>query len=161
MGVSYPDIIERMRWAGNLKNDSAVARTLSVTPQALSNYKKRGEMPTDLVLRFADIYGLSVDWLITGKGDMYRLGYHPEGTEREGYLIAAERAASYGKEGYQRGFDFGTLSPDEIIYVGKLLKILRSANRNTSTAMKYTVDAFLKNPEEPEPYREPEKETLS
>ncbi|GMR04914.1 MAG: hypothetical protein BMS9Abin23_0834 [Thermodesulfobacteriota bacterium] len=156
MGVSYPDIIERMRWAGKLKNDSAVARVLGVTPQALSNYKKRGEMPTDLVLRFADIYGLSVDWLITGKGDMYRLGYRPDEAEG-GYLIAAEKAASYGKEGFQRGFDVGTLSPDEIIYVGKLLKILRSSNKNTATAMKYTVDAFLKNPEEAEPYHEPEK----
>ena len=74
MGVSYSDIIERMRWAGKLKNDSAVARVLGVTPQALSNYKKRGEMPTDLVLRFANIYGLSVDWLISGEGEMYRPG---------------------------------------------------------------------------------------
>src|SRR4030065_344933 len=74
MGVSYSDIIERMRWAGKLKNDSAVARVLGVTPQALSNYKKRGEMPTDLVLRFANIYGLSVDWLISGEGEMYKPG---------------------------------------------------------------------------------------
>ena len=72
MGVNYLEIIDRMRWAGKLKNDSAVARALGVTPQALSNYKKRGEMPTDLVLKFAGIYSLSVDWLISGEGEMYK-----------------------------------------------------------------------------------------
>lgn len=149
MGVSYSDIIERMRWAGKLKNDSAVARVLGVTPQALSNYKKRGEMPTDLVLRFAGIYGLSVDWLITGEGEMYKAGRGGE-FERKSYMIAAEDTSAYGKEGYQRtSGDMGGLSPDEIIYVGKLLKILRGSNPSTSAAIKYSVDAFLKASEIP------------
>ena len=146
MGVSYADTIERMRWAGKLKNDSAVARVLGVTPQALSNYKKRGEMPTDLVLRFANIYGLSVDWLITGKGNVYRFGVKPEETEREGYVIAAEEAASYGRDNHSsRCLDFGVLTPDEIIYVGKLLKVLRNPNKERALAIKCTVDAFVRN----------------
>ena len=154
MGVSYSDIIERMRWAGKLKNDSAVARVLGVTPQALSNYKKRGEMPTDLVLRFANIYGLSVDWLISGEGEMYKPG--------KGYLIAAEEASAYGKEGKEfRPPDFASLSPDEIIYVGKLLKILRSSNKSTAAAIKYSVDAFLKASELPVEAYEPEKEVVN
>lgn len=157
MGVSYSDIIERMRWAGKLKNDSAVARALGVTPQALSNYKKRGEMPTDLVLRFANIYGLSVDWLITGEGEMYRAG-GGGGEYAKSYMIAAEETAQYGKEG-GRVPDIGTLSADEIIYVGKLLKILRGPNKSTASAIKYSVDAFLKASEQPEGSVELEKET--
>jgi len=145
MGVSYSEIIERMRWAGKLKNDSAVARTLGVTPQALSNYKKRGEMPTDLVLRFANIYGLSVDWLITGEGEMYKAGRGEMAGKN--YLYAAEESAPYGSV---RPPDFSALSPDEIIYVGKLLKVLRSPNKSTSVAMKYSVDAFLRASEAPE-----------
>ena len=145
MGVNYADIIERMRWAGKLKNDSAVARVLSVTPQALSNYKKRGEMPTDLVLRFSNLYGLSVDWLITGAGEMHKPGGRPGVLGGEGLPMAAEETAAYGQEGPPRTLDFGNLNPDEIIYVGKLLKILRGPNRSTSEAIKYTVDAFLKN----------------
>ncbi len=150
MGVSYSEIIERMRWAGKLKNDSAVARTLGVTPQALSNYKKRGEMPTDLVLRFANIYGLSVDWLISGDGEMYKAGRGD--LAGKGYLYAAEEAAPYGRD--LRPPDFSALSPDEIIYVGKLLKVLRSPNKSTSTAMKYSVDAFLRTAEAPEAQEE-------
>lgn len=162
MGVSYSEIIERMRWAGKLKNDSAVARVLGVTPQALSNYKKRGEMPTDLVLRFANIYGLSVDWLITGEGEMYKAGRTDY--ERKTYMIAAEDTSAYGKEPKEvlhRPFDMSGLSPDEIIYVGKLLKILRGTNQSTAAAIKYSVDAFLKAAELPvKPYPEAaEKET--
>ncbi|MBI1912275.1 MAG: helix-turn-helix domain-containing protein [Deltaproteobacteria bacterium] len=156
MGVSYSDIIERMRWAGKLKNDSAVARVLGVTPQALSNYKKRGEMPTDLVLRFANIYGLSVDWLITGDGEMYKAGGRAE--YAKSYMIAAEETPAYGKEprDFQRVSDFAALSADEIIYVGKLLKILRGQNKSTASAIKYSVDAFLKASEQPETYPQQE-----
>ncbi len=150
MGVNYLDTIERMRWAGKLKNDSAVARVLGVTPQALSNYKKRGEMPTDLVLRFADIHGLSVDWLISGKGDMYRFG-----AEQEGYLMAAEEALSYGRDLSHKGCSFfGVLEPDEIILVGKLLKVLRSSDESISSALKCTIEAFCQKVDDREE-REP------
>ncbi|MBI5642320.1 MAG: helix-turn-helix domain-containing protein [Deltaproteobacteria bacterium] len=150
MGVSYSDIIERMRWAGKLKNDSAVARVLGVTPQALSNYKKRGEMPTDLVLRFANIYGLSVDWLITGEGEMYKAAGR-SAEYKSSYMIAAEETPAYGKDAkeYGRVPDVAALSADEIIYVGKLLKILRGPNKSTASAIKYSVDAFLKAAEQP------------
>lgn len=144
MGVNYSDIIERMRWAGKLKNDSAVARALGVTPQALSNYKKRGEMPTDLVLRFSNIYGLSMDWLLSGEGDMHKIS---RGGEFASYL-AAEETSPYGKGEGQRTGGLASLSPDEIIYVGKLLKILRGPIKSNATAIKFTVDAFLKAAEQ-------------
>ncbi|MBE9528239.1 MAG: helix-turn-helix domain-containing protein [Proteobacteria bacterium] len=144
MGVNYAEIIERMRWAGKLKNDSAVARKLSVTPQALSNYKKRGEMPTDLVLRFSKIYGLSVDWLISGEGEIYLPGARDAEGGAQDYLQAAEEGEPYGAKRGQRSLDFTNLSPDEIIYVGKLLKILRGSNPSNAAAIKFTVDAFLK-----------------
>ncbi len=97
MGVKYSDTIERMRWAGKLKNDSAVARRLGVTPQALSNYKKRGELPTDLVLRFSDIFSLSIDWLIRGEGGVYRLGYEPSENEH-GIPMMHEGFSVYGNK---------------------------------------------------------------
>lgn len=158
MGVNYLSIIERMRWSGKLKNDSAVARILGVTPQALSNYKKRGEMPTDLVLRFAGIYGLSLDWLITGEGEMYNAAIKSV-EEGKGGAVAAEDSSGYGKPPYistSRVPELASLAPDEIIQIGKLLKILRSPNKSTAAAIKYSIDAILKasqessaTPEEP------------
>ncbi len=158
MGVNYSEIIEKMRWAGKLKNDSAVARKLRVTPQALSNYKKRGEMPSDLVLRFSKMYGLSMDWLITGEGAAQK-----PGSAAGAASLAAEETAQYAKAGRTRGagrapgrgstpgretgerLDFAVLDPDEIIYVGKLLKILHGKNASNASAIRYTIDAFLKS----------------
>ncbi len=150
MGVNYSEIIERMRWAGKLKNDSAVARLLGVTPQALSNYKKRGEMPTDLVLKFANLFGLSVDWLITGHGQMQRPVKGVATAERTGLSAAEESPAYCGDtiEVYKKITDFAALSPDEIICVGKLLKILRGHNTTAAKAIKLNVDALLKATEE-------------
>ena len=143
MGVQFSEVIERMKRAANLKNDSRVARTLGVTPQAISNYKKRGAIPADLILRFADLYGLSVDWLVTGEGEPYRPGY-------EGKVIppmsAAEGMAPYG--GYGKGLkglaDFAALAPEEIIYVGKLIKVMREGDKSAVSVIKWSVDAFLK-----------------
>ena len=122
MGVQYKDLIERMRWAGKLKNDSAVARVLGVTPQALSNYKKRGTVPTDLVLKFAKIFGLSVDWLINGTGDIFRAGAEATQAGAKSYIQAAEETYKTGNS-LGATTDIDQLNPDELIYMGKLLKV--------------------------------------
>ncbi len=143
MGINYSEIIEKMRWAGKLKNDSAVAKRLGVTPQALSNYKKRGEMPTDLVLKFSKMYDLSMDWLITGDGAAQRPGSSDK--RLTNYPVAGEETAPYAEPspGAEKTPSLGTLDPDEIIYVGKLLKILRGSNNSNKNAIKFTIDAFV------------------
>src|SRR3990167_2976422 len=66
--MSIPfDVTDRMLEAARLKNHSALAADLGVTPQALSNYKRRGDFPAGLVIDFAAKHGLSIDWLVTGK----------------------------------------------------------------------------------------------
>jgi transcriptional regulator with XRE-family HTH domain len=70
MGLIFSTIVERMKLAAGLKNDSELARELNITPQALSNFKRKGEIPTDLVIQFADKFKLSVDWLRTGHGQV-------------------------------------------------------------------------------------------
>ncbi len=146
MGVKYSDTIERMRWAGKLKNDSAVARVLSVTPQALSNYKKRGELPTDLVVRFSGIYNLSLDWLINGEGDVYRIGFEPPESEHGIPSLHEEVAAVYGRgRGQYKCLDITTLSPEHLIYMGKLLKILDEGNKSSADTIRCSIDAFYKS----------------
>lgn len=151
MGVNYKETIERMRWAGKLKNDSAIARVVGVTPQALSNYKKKGEIPSDLVLRYSNIFGLSLDWLITGEGEMYRSGVREQGSGARSYLVANEAISTYGVSEKERtgNEEFSTMSADEIIYMGKLLKVLRSKNDANTKAVKNTIDAFLETMEVP------------
>ncbi len=44
----------------------------------------------------------------------------------------------------QKTLGSSPLNPDEIIYMGKLLKVLRRATPSTVTAIKCSIDAFLK-----------------
>lgn len=126
MGVNYKDIIERMKWAGKLKNDSAVARTLELTPQALSNYKKKDEMPSKLVVRFAELNGLYIDWLLTGHGPMYKDGRNPQSSASEGEKV-------------HKVMD---LTPEESFYVDKLLRIFNAKNSCSKAAIKHIVDTL-------------------
>lgn len=124
MGVSYTDVIDRMKWSGRLKNDSAVARALDITPQALSNYKKRGEMPSNLIIEFSERFGISIDWLVTGVGEVYRRA------------VAAEDGAPYSSKAE-------SIDPEEIIYIGKLLKVIRADDKSHSSAIKNAIDSVL------------------
>ncbi|MDO8302923.1 MAG: helix-turn-helix domain-containing protein [Sedimentisphaerales bacterium] len=118
MGVSYCSAIERMKWHGKLKNDSDVARVLGVTPQALSNYKKKGDMPSKLVMKFAHAYKISVDWLISGHVTL--------NTEKKFEAFIVE-----------------SLTEQEVEYIGKLLKILRARSESPIIdVVKQTIDAL-------------------
>lgn len=112
--VKFEGTLERMLAAGKLKNMSALAHALTITPQAISNYKKRGEMPANLIIRFARIYGLSVDYLLSG----------------------ASSAA------HQKLPDIADLSPDELVYMGKVLQVLRSSNIATADLLKRNIKYY-------------------
>lgn len=118
MGVKYDEVHERMMTAGRFKSSSALARDLDITPQALSNYKMRGEMPADLVIRFAEEHGYSIDWLIRGSEVVH--GKTP--------LVPGEPLITE------------PLSPDEMIVVGKTLKMLR-ANDGLSVALRALIES--------------------
>ncbi|MBI5560110.1 MAG: helix-turn-helix domain-containing protein [Deltaproteobacteria bacterium] len=148
MSVKYSEVIERMRRAGNLKNDSKVARALGITPQALSNYKKRERVPSDLILKFSAIYGVSVDWLLTGEGGVYMEG----GRKAPAPSVLREAVFPHGREEMEGGGAGGLtasanlveLTPEELVYVGKLLRVMRCLDKVMSSVLKWTIDAFFK-----------------
>jgi transcriptional regulator with XRE-family HTH domain len=150
MDLNYSKIIERMLWVGKFRSSSALAKKLSVTPQALSNYKKNGRMPANLVLRFSNIYGLSMDWLTTGDGAVQRPG-NEDMEELRGYPSVADVSMTHAKEKayLEEILNLADISPDEIIHIGKLLKILRGSNKNDSIAVKFLVDSFSGDSEMP------------
>lgn len=110
--VDYLGIRNRMLEAGNCKNDSALARALGVKPQALSNYKKRGKMPTNLIFRFAERFDVSLDWLV---------------------------ASPFANSELKRIDNLVDLSLDEMIVVGKAVEVMRGGNAKSFTL---TVDSF-------------------
>lgn len=119
MSVPFNEVYDRMYDAVRFKNASALARSLDITPQALSNYKKRGTMPTSAVVKLAALHNLSIDWLLTGKGEGPKHGQIPLYTK----------------------IDFGELSLDEAVYIDKLLKLLRG-EKSLAKSARLSLDAF-------------------
>jgi len=155
---SFSDIFERMLKVGRFKNGSEMAKALGVTPQAISNYKKKGELSAGFVLKFAGLHNVSVDWLLTGVGERVR----PAGqrlsssictiaiVETDGALglfngagPSAHVPAGPGTKGMPQ-LGNAVLSPDEVVYVGKLLKVFRAPEGLGIAEVKATIDAFLK-----------------
>lgn len=66
METSYEGVINRMKGIAVAKNDTALAKILGITPQAISNYKKKGELPSSLILKFAKKFDCSIDFLVKG-----------------------------------------------------------------------------------------------
>ncbi len=71
MTNNYQEVISRIFWGTGLRNTSAIATKIGITPQALSNYKKRKLMPLGVVLQIANKYGMSMDWLLSGLGNPF------------------------------------------------------------------------------------------
>jgi transcriptional regulator with XRE-family HTH domain len=68
MALEISQIVERMKRKSEAKTDSDLARILEITPQAISGFRKRGEIPSDLVIEFGRNFKVSLDWLIDGEG---------------------------------------------------------------------------------------------
>lgn len=141
MAVNYSKIFDRMLKAGRLKNGSQLARALGVSPQAVSNYKKRGELPASLIFKFAETYSVSIDWLLSGTGNVAVQSPEPS---KAAYASESDEHYSVGKAECPTGInDLMMLSPDEIIYVGRLLRVLRGPEKYVP-AVKICIDSFMK-----------------
>ncbi len=162
MELDYFVIFERMLKAGNLKNSSEMARMLGLTPQAMSSYKRKGELSAGLIFKFADICGISIDWLLTGYGEPLSSEREARSVKEVCSIALVDRVAGgrYGdpsgkeskgvakrsKDTVRKGpdpLDMALLNPDELIYTGKLLKILRGSEKTASPALKANIDAFF------------------
>jgi transcriptional regulator with XRE-family HTH domain len=152
MGLDYSVIFERMLKAGNLRNSSQMAKMLGMTPQAMSSYKRRGELSAGLIFKFATLCNVSVDWLLTGEGEVFRPLEGVQPTQEVCSIALVERVAGEaggpGKKTKGKGagpdpMDTAVLNPDELIYLGKLLKILRCREKTTVPALKANIDAFF------------------
>lgn len=66
-GLGFVDRIEQQLLRKNLKR-TAFARSVGVTNQAFTDWKRRGTIPAaDTALRIADALDIDLRWLITGE----------------------------------------------------------------------------------------------
>lgn len=65
-------IISRIKQILEVKSDVAVAAALDIDPVKLSVWKVRDFIPYELLISFATIMGLRLEWLLTGEGPIYK-----------------------------------------------------------------------------------------
>lgn len=67
MTTSTPDTLDRLLQGTGLRRDSQLAELLGVSPQAVSQARRKGRIPDGWVLKVAAQFGLSTDWIFFGK----------------------------------------------------------------------------------------------
>ena len=75
MKKNISDIVDRIKEFKKLGKDTAdatIAKLLGMTKTALYNHKLRGTIPYKALFTFCEKEGISLDWLLTGEGEMRR-----------------------------------------------------------------------------------------
>ena len=70
MGNNYEEIFSRLKTVLAARTDADVARGLGISTAALSSFKRHGKFPYERLVKFCLSKGISIDWLLTGKGHM-------------------------------------------------------------------------------------------
>ena len=61
-------ILERAKQALSAKSDYELSKHLGISTSAMSGYRKRQSLPMEQCVKIAERTGVSLDWLILGKG---------------------------------------------------------------------------------------------
>lgn len=68
----FQGTLDRLKDLIGAKSDADVARGLDISPQAMSSFKKQKKFPADLMVNYCLRNQISIDWLLTGKGQKCR-----------------------------------------------------------------------------------------
>ncbi|MBK8638049.1 MAG: helix-turn-helix domain containing protein [Chromatiaceae bacterium] len=66
------DVLDRLRQILGVKNDTDLAEALGKAKNTISTWRARNTKPFEICEQIADQRGISLDWLLTGEGEMYR-----------------------------------------------------------------------------------------
>jgi len=67
-------VLERLQTLLGVDNDSKLALALGVNRQTLGSWRTRDSVPYELCVSIAMERGVSLDWLLTGDGEMLKVG---------------------------------------------------------------------------------------
>ena len=72
MNTSANKVIDRIGVVINAKSDSEICNLLNLKKTTLSTWRGRDSVPYALCVDLAQKKGITLDWLLTGEGPMYR-----------------------------------------------------------------------------------------
>lgn len=62
------DALDRLLQGAGVRRDAQLAELLGVTPQAVSQARRKGRIPDGWIIKIAARFGLSTDWVFFGRG---------------------------------------------------------------------------------------------
>lgn len=71
---SLDAVLKRLMTVFAVDSDSELARKLDVNRQTLGSWRSRQSIPYSLCVNVSEAEGVSLDWLLTGEGAMWRGG---------------------------------------------------------------------------------------
>jgi hypothetical protein len=69
---SASEVIDRILTALKFNNDSELCRQLKINRATLGNWRIRDSVPYSLCVNIAEEKNISLDWLLTGEGEMLK-----------------------------------------------------------------------------------------
>ena len=63
-------VLDRLKHLMAAPNDAALAKALGISPQTLGSWRARASIPYALCMDLARTDGISLDWLLLGRGAM-------------------------------------------------------------------------------------------
>ncbi|WP_072670529.1 helix-turn-helix domain-containing protein [Vibrio injensis] len=76
----FEEVMRRVLEVVGGSSQRQAAQALGMSAGDLGNRKARAKLPWDQLYEFARSHSVSVDWLLTGEGEMYRPGADPKPT---------------------------------------------------------------------------------
>ena len=64
------EVLSRLKHLLAAPNDAALAKSLGISPQTLGSWRARASVPYGLCMTLARNDGVSLDWLLLGRGTM-------------------------------------------------------------------------------------------
>lgn len=108
MNISH--IIQRMRDAVGCENDTQLARFLGTGNSTVIGWKNRNKVPADQCVLISSKTGVSLDWLIFGKGDKKSGSGSVTGFDNQLVVSEGEFVDEYA-ETYTLGIEMSILAP--------------------------------------------------
>jgi len=68
----FEEVMARLKQAIKVENDAQIAEELGLSSSGFANIKKRGSLPYERLERVCNSRNVSMDWLLTGEGLMWR-----------------------------------------------------------------------------------------
>ncbi|MCI5133619.1 MAG: hypothetical protein D3920_00820 [Candidatus Electrothrix sp. AW2] len=84
--MDFQNVFLRIKRETEIETLTNLAKLVNTSQQHVSRKKKEGIFPTDWAFKVAQKYGLSTDWIMTGKGPKT-----PEREVHDSYMVMLEK----------------------------------------------------------------------